>query len=82
MLDAVALQQAHHAERRGPDETRLPAHQPAQRPLGQPVDVLLRRDHGQHGVGVEAVGERQLHEDSVDVGVGGQLGDGRLDLSL
>ena len=35
-----------------------------------------------HRVGVEAAGQRQLDEDPVDVGVGGELGDGRLDLAL
>ena len=65
---AVALQQAHHPERgarHGPGEA---AHQAARSTLGQPVDVLLRRDEVQHGLRVEAAGQRQLHEDAVHRG--------------
>ena len=59
-----------------------PAHEAAHRPLGEAVDVLVRRDQREHGLGVEPVGQRQLDEDAVHVGIGGQLGDGRLDLAL
>ena len=58
------------------------AHEPAHRALGEPVDVLLRRDQVDDRVGVEAARERQLDEDAVDVGIGGQLGDRGLDLAL
>ena len=64
------------------DEPGHAAHEPAHRPLGEPVDVLLRRDQVDHRVGVEAGRQRQLDEDPVHVGVGRQLGDGRLDLAL
>ena len=52
-LDAVALEQADHAERRAPDEARHAAHEPAHRALGEAVDVLLGRDQVDHGIGVE-----------------------------
>ena len=64
------------------DETRPAAHEAAHRALGEPVDVLLRRDQVDHRLGVEAGGQRQLDEDAVHVGVGGELGDRRLDLAL
>ena len=37
---------------------------------GEPVDVLAGGDLGQHRVALEAVGQRQLDEDAVDLGVG------------
>ena len=58
------------------------AHEAAHRALGEPVDVLLRRDQVDHRLGVEPVRQRQLDEDPVHVRIGGQLGDRRLDLAL
>ncbi len=56
---AVAFEQAHHTQWGAADMTGQAAHEAAHRALGEPVDVLLRRDQRQHGLGVEAGGQRQ-----------------------
>ena len=80
--DRRSAEQPHHTERRAADVTRLAAHETAHRRLGQPVDVLLGRDHAQHRLRVEVAGQRQLAEDAVHRRVGSQRGDDVLELGL
>jgi len=48
----------------------------------QPVDVLGRIDAKQDLLLVDAVGQRQLHEDRMDIGIGVESIDDRFDLLL
>ncbi len=81
-LDAVALQQADDAQRGGRDVAGKIAYEAAERLGGQAVDVFFGRQHGQHRLGIEMVGHRQLAEDAVHRRVGHELGDGGFDLGL
>ena len=42
----------------------LTLNEPAEGPIGEPVDVLRERNQSEHGVSVEMIRQRQLHEDS------------------
>ena len=58
-------EQAHAAGRRARGEARAPLGDTTEVVGVQPVDVLVRRDGGDHRVGVEAARQRQLHQDAV-----------------
>ena len=61
---------------------RLATNKAAHRPGRQPVHILLRRDQFQHSVGVQPLGQRELHQDPVDAGIGSQAPDRLLHLAL
>jgi len=48
----------------------------------QPIDVLLGPDRLDHRIGIEMRGQRQLHQDAVDVGILVQRGHQRLKFGL
>jgi hypothetical protein len=50
------LEQAHHAQRGARHEARLVADEPAERSVGQTVDILLDRDAGKHRAGLDPMG--------------------------
>ena len=62
--------QLDHALRRARDQARAALGEQAGADRGQPVDVLGRGDRRDDRVLVDLVGQRQLHEDPVDVVVG------------
>ena len=65
-IDAVGLQQLHHAQRRARHEARLTVHQPAGVHRMEPVDVLVRIDQPQYARLVKVLRQRQLHQNAVD----------------
>ena len=74
-LDAGTCQQLHHARGRARDEAGAALGQEPRASRSQPVDVLGRVDRRDHGVLVDAVGQRQLDEDPVDALVDVELPD-------
>ena len=61
------LGQDHAADRRAGAQARLAEHQLAGARFGQAVDVLQRIDRGEHVGFADVLGQRQLHQDAVDL---------------
>src|SRR5215210_2934044 len=80
--DPVLVQQREHAERRPRHVPGRPGEQEPRVDRVEAVDVLHRVDRLDHALLGDLVGERQLHEDPVDRGVGVQLADQRQQLLL
>ena len=57
-------------------------HEASEARIGEPVDILRGRDQVDDRTRVEAIGQRQLHEDAVDGRIGGERGDDVLHLGL
>jgi hypothetical protein len=70
-----AFQQLHHAVGRAGDEARIALHQRADVLGVEAVDVLLRAIAFEHGVAVEVLRQRQLHQDAMHLRVGVEFGD-------
>ena len=65
-VDAVGLQQLHHAQRRARHKARLAVHQPSGVHRMEAIHVLVRVDQPQHARLVQMPRQRQLHQDAVD----------------
>src|SRR2546423_12247107 len=81
-IDALAPQQLEDAQWRRRNEGWIPLRQAASIVWMEPVDIFMWRDLLQRLVGIEAVGQRDLDQDAVDRGVGGQVGDALVQLAL
>ena len=60
----------------------LAPHEATHRALGEPVDIFLERDLFEHLLHVEAIRQRELAQDAVHAGVGGERSDGVVHLRL
>ena len=68
-LDALVIEQAHHAQRRARHKGRPPGDKEPNVDRMKPVDILFRGNRLGHPVGRNSARQGQLHEDPVDVRV-------------
>ena len=64
----------HHAIRRTGNETRIALRQRTDVFSVEAIDILINRNRFEHGFFIEVFGQRQLHQNAVDIGIGVQLG--------
>ena len=82
-IDAAAQQELLHAiRRRGPEPGRIPDGDFAHVRGVEAVDVLAGIDAQQHEMLVDVLGERQLNQDAVDLGIGVEAIDEREQVCL